>query len=68
MAIRYAVLMVAGVEPETFTVLGMDLNAGLIKSTSRFMSEEDMRKHLKEHGVSDDEINRQIISARSDPK
>ncbi|MGA2169320.1 MAG: hypothetical protein ABSG62_14010 [Terracidiphilus sp.] len=68
MAIRYAVIMVADFEPDTFTVLAMDIEAGGIKSTSEFMSETDMRKFLKDQGMPKDEINRQIIRARNDPK
>jgi hypothetical protein len=68
MAIRYAVIMVAGVEPDTFAVFGMDVPGMVIKSTSEFMHEEEMRKFLKDQGAPNDEINRQIARARSDPK
>lgn len=68
MAVRYAVLMVARVKPDTFAIVGMDLIAGQIKETSEFMEEDEMRKYLEDHDVPNDEINRQIARARSDPK
>jgi hypothetical protein len=46
----------------------MDVPGMVIKSTSEFMHEEEMRKFLKDQGVPNDEINRQIARARSDPK
>jgi hypothetical protein len=68
MAIRYAVIMVAGIEPDTFTVVAINVEEGRMESTSEFMSENDMRKFLRDQGVPDGEINSQIVKARNDPR
>ena len=67
MSIRFRVIKVKGVEPETFIVVGIDFGEHKVTSTSRTMSEADLRVHLHEAGASDDEIKAWIQQGRAYP-
>ena len=68
MPTRYRVVRVKGVDPETFIIVGIDFDEHTIKSTSKAMSEGDLRAHLREAGASADEITAWIEQGRSYPE
>lgn len=67
MAKQYQVGILSGSEPEEFLIVGADFNAGGIKQTSVTMTEEDMRKHLLELGMTEQEIKASFDNARNNP-
>jgi hypothetical protein len=65
MPTRYRVVKVKGVEPEVFIIVGIDFDEHSVKSTSLAMSETALRAHLREAGVSQDEITAWIEQGRA---
>ncbi|HEY4931177.1 MAG TPA: hypothetical protein VII23_06370 [Terriglobales bacterium] len=68
MPTRYRVVRVKGVEPEVFIIVGIDFDEHIIRSTSKAMSETDLRAHLREAGASPDETTAWIEQGRSYPE
>jgi len=68
MPTRYRVVKVKCVEPEVFIIVGIDFDEHSIKSTSRAMSEADLRAHLREAGASRDEITAWIVQGQAYPE
>ena len=68
MPTRYRVVRVKSVEPETFIIIGIDFDEHAIKSTSKAMSEADLRAHMRETGASVEEINAWIEQGRAYPE
>ncbi len=67
MSTRYRVIKVKGVEPESFIVIGIDFGEHKIITTSRTMSEADLRIHLREAGAGEDEVKAWIQQGRNYP-
>ena len=67
MATRYAVGRVAGAQTETFVIVGVDFEQGAMKSMSKGISEKEMRKHLAEQGMTQQEIDAAIDKAKKEP-
>ncbi|HZD32755.1 MAG TPA: hypothetical protein VE779_13980 [Candidatus Angelobacter sp.] len=67
MATKYRVIMVRGAEPEAFIVVGIDFDAGLIKTTSATMSESSLRQHLQRAGATQAEVDEWIHQGRTYP-
>ena len=67
MATKYRVIKVKGQEPEAFIVIGIDFVEHAVKSTSKTMSEPDLRIHLHDAGATDDEIKAWIQQGRTYP-
>jgi hypothetical protein len=67
MSTRYRVIKVKGSEPEGFIVIGVDFGEHIIKSTSRTMTEDELRAHLHEAGATDDQIKAWIQQGRNYP-
>ena len=56
MATKYRVIKVKGSNPESFVVVGIDFTEHLIKSTSKAMSESELRDHLRQAGATPEEV------------
>ena len=56
MATKYRVIKVKGSNPESFVVVGIDFTEHLIKSTSKAMSESELRDHLRQAGATPEEF------------
>jgi hypothetical protein len=67
MATKYRVIKIKGAEPEAFIVIGIDFGEHTVKSTSKTMSEADLKVHLREAGASEDEIKAWIQQGRNYP-
>lgn len=67
MATKYRVIKVKGVEPESFIVVGIDFYEHAIKSTSKSMSEVELRDHLGNAGATPDDVVAWLRQARSYP-
>jgi hypothetical protein len=67
MATKYRVVQVKGANPETFIVIGIDFGESAIKSTSKPMSEAEMRAHLQKEGASSSQIKDWLEQARKYP-
>jgi hypothetical protein len=67
MSTRYRVIKVKGSEPEGFIVIGIDFGEHKVKSTSKTMSEADLRVHLHDAGATDDQIKAWIQQGRAYP-
>jgi SOS response regulatory protein OraA/RecX len=67
MAPKYAVVRVAGVQPEAFVEVGVNLEEGAMKSMSERMSEKEMRKHLAGEGATQQEVDEAIHKAMKEP-
>jgi SOS response regulatory protein OraA/RecX len=67
MATKYAVVRVAGVQPEAFVEVGVNLEEGAMKSMSERMSEKEMRKHLAGRGATQQEVDEAIDTAKKEP-
>ena len=67
MATKYRVVQIKGAHPETFIVVGIDLEKGAITSTSESMPELELRMFLEKNGASEKDVNTWIDQARSYP-
>ena len=67
MATKYRVLQVKGGNPESFIVIGIDFEHGVITSTSESMHEARMRTYLEKAGGSKKDIEAWIAQARQYP-
>jgi hypothetical protein len=68
MPTRYRVVRVKGLEPESFIIVGIDFDEHAITSTSKAMTEPELRAHMRETGASVDEINAWIEQGREYPE
>jgi hypothetical protein len=68
MATKYAVVRVAGVQPEAFVEVGVNLKEGAMKSMSERMSEKEIRKHLAgSEGATQQEVDEALDKAKKEP-
>jgi len=67
MATKYRVVQVKGATPETFMVVGIDFGESAIKSTSKPMSEAELRVHLQKSGAAPSQVGEWLEQARKYP-